>query len=100
MKINSNHPSDYTGNLDSAMAHHNDGVLEFPLSDQEESFKMLKLYLDKYIAEGGSRKAGFIHRLFAVQQQKIEIKGCIDDMLMEAAANSEGFFGRYIVKLK
>ncbi|GAY67583.1 hypothetical protein CUMW_257690 [Citrus unshiu] len=49
--------------VDSAMAHHNVELLEFPLPGKEECFKLLKLYLDKYTA---------------------------DDTLMEAAAKIEG----------
>lgn len=87
------------GDLDSAVADRIDEVLEFPLPGQEERFKMLKLYLDKYIAQAGSRKPGLVHRLFKGQQQKIEIKGLTDDILMEAAAKTEGFSGREIAKL-
>lgn len=53
--------------VDSAMAHHNVELLEFPLPGKEECFKLLKLYLDKYIA---------------------------DDTLMEAAAKIEGICRR------
>lgn len=87
------------GDLDSAVADRIDEVLEFPLPGQEERFKLLKLYLDKYIAQAGSRKPGLVHRLFKGQQQKIEIKGLTDDILMEAAAKTEGFSGREIAKL-
>ncbi|GAY62218.1 AAA domain-containing protein [Citrus sinensis] len=87
------------GDLDSAVADRIDEVLEFPLPGQEERFKLLKLYLDKYIAQAGSRKPGLVHRLFKSEQQKIEIKGLTDDILMEAAAKTEGFSGREIAKL-
>ena len=67
---------------------------KFPLPDEEECFKLLKLFLDKYIIEARTNKVGLVHKLFKGQQQKIEIKGFTDDMLMEAAIKTGGFFGR------
>ncbi|KAL5834632.1 hypothetical protein ACOSQ4_014129 [Xanthoceras sorbifolium] len=87
------------GDLDTAVADRIDEVLEFPLPGQEERFKLLKLYLEKYIAQAGSRKSGLFNKLFKGEQQKIEIKGLTDDILMEAAAKTEGFSGREIAKL-
>lgn len=87
------------GDLDSAVADRIDEVLEFPLPGEEERFKLLKLYLRKYIAEAGERKPGLFSSLFKKQQQKIEIKGLNDDILKEAAAKTEGFSGREIAKL-
>ncbi|PPD77253.1 hypothetical protein GOBAR_DD25819 [Gossypium barbadense] len=87
------------GDLDSAVADRIDEVLEFPLPREDERFKLLKLYLDKYIAQAGSRKPGLLQNLFKKQQQKIEIKGLTDDILREAAAKTEGFSGREIAKL-
>uniref|UniRef100_A0A2P2IJG6 ATPase AAA-type core domain-containing protein n=2 Tax=Rhizophora mucronata TaxID=61149 RepID=A0A2P2IJG6_RHIMU len=88
------------GDLDSAVADRIDEVLEFPLPGEEERFKLLKLYLDKYIAKAGSRKSsGWLQNLFKRQQQKIEIKGLTDDILKGAAAKTEGFSGREIAKL-
>uniref|UniRef100_A0A2P2LH77 AAA+ ATPase domain-containing protein n=2 Tax=Rhizophora mucronata TaxID=61149 RepID=A0A2P2LH77_RHIMU len=88
------------GDLDSAVADRIDEVLEFPLPGEEERFKLLKLYLGKYIAKAGSRKSGgWFQNLFKRQQQKIEIKGLTDDILKEAAAKTEGFSGREIAKL-
>ncbi|KAF5735424.1 ATPase family AAA domain-containing protein 3-B [Tripterygium wilfordii] len=87
------------GDLDSAVADRIDEVLEFPLPGQEERVKLLKLYLDKYIAQAGSGKSGLFQRLFKRNQQKIEIKGLTDEILMEAAARTEGFSGREIAKL-
>ncbi|OAY48613.1 ATPase family AAA domain-containing protein 3-B [Manihot esculenta] len=88
------------GDLDSAVADRIDEVLEFPLPGEEERFKLLKLYLDKYIAQAGSRiSGGWFQNLFKKQQQKIEIKGLTDDILKEAAAKTEGFSGREIAKL-
>ncbi|GAU16241.1 hypothetical protein TSUD_298730 [Trifolium subterraneum] len=85
------------GDLDSAVADRIDEVLEFPLPGEEERFKLLKLYLDKYIAQAGSRKSGF--SLFKADPQKIEIKGVTDDIIKEAAAKTDGFSGREIAKL-
>lgn len=87
------------GDLDSAVADRIDEVLEFPLPGEDERFKMLKLYLNKYIAQAGERKPGLFSHLFHKQQQKIEIKGLTDDILREAAAKTEGFSGREIAKL-
>ncbi|GLT29263.1 hypothetical protein SLA2020_041400 [Shorea laevis] len=87
------------GDLDSAVADRIDEVLEFPLPGEDERFKLLKLYLDKYIAQAGSRKSGLLQNLFKRQPQKIEIKGLTDDILREAAAKTEGFSGREVAKL-
>ncbi|OMO90163.1 hypothetical protein CCACVL1_07492 [Corchorus capsularis] len=87
------------GDLDSAVADRIDEVLEFPLPGEEERFKLLKLYLDKYIAQAGSRKSGVLQNLLKKESQKIEIKGVTDDILKEAAAKTEGFSGREIAKL-
>ncbi|KAL1324586.1 hypothetical protein HN51_034766 [Arachis hypogaea] len=87
------------GDLDSAVADRIDEVLEFPLPGEGERFKLLKLYLDKYIAQAGSRKSGSIQSLFKGNPQKIEIKGLTDDIIKEAAAKTEGFSGREIAKL-
>ncbi|KAI8565246.1 hypothetical protein RHMOL_Rhmol03G0244300 [Rhododendron molle] len=86
------------GDLDSAVADRIDEVLEFPLPGEDERFKLLKLYLDKYIAKAGARKPGLFSHLFKKQQQKIEIKDMTDDILREAAARTEGFSGREIAK--
>ncbi|QCD96095.1 ATPase family AAA domain-containing protein 3-B-like [Vigna unguiculata] len=87
------------GDLDSAVADRIDEVLEFPLPGEEERFKLLKLYLDKYIAQAGSRKSGFVKDLFKGKPQQIEIRGLTDDIVKEAAAKTEGFSGREIAKL-
>ncbi|XP_024970879.1 ATPase family AAA domain-containing protein 3-like [Cynara cardunculus var. scolymus] len=87
------------GDLDSAVSDRIDEVLEFPLPGEEERFKLLKLYLDKYIAKAGARKPGFFSRFFQKQQQQIEIKGLNDDIIREAAAKTDGFSGREVAKL-
>ncbi|KAL3651215.1 hypothetical protein CASFOL_004217 [Castilleja foliolosa] len=87
------------GDLDSAVSDRIDEVLEFPLPGADERFKLLKLYLDKYIAQTGAKKPGLFSSLFRKQQKKIEIKGLNDDIIKEAAAKTEGFSGREIAKL-
>ncbi|KAB1223616.1 ATPase family AAA domain-containing protein 3 [Morella rubra] len=87
------------GDLDSAVADRIDEALEFPLPGEEERFKLLKLYMDKYIAQAGLKKSSWFQNLFKREQQKIEIKGVTDDILKEAAAKMEGFSGREIAKL-
>lgn len=87
------------GDLDSAVTDRIDEVLEFPLPGEDERFKLLKLYLDKYIAQAGSRKPGLFSSFFKKEQQKIEIEGLTEDILREAAAKTEGFSGREIAKL-
>lgn len=87
------------GDLDSAVADRIDEVIEFPLPGEDERFKLIKLYLEKYIAKAGERKPGLFSNLFKKQQQKIEIKGLTDDILREAAARTEGFSGREVAKM-
>ncbi|KAM7463565.1 hypothetical protein LguiA_031686 [Lonicera macranthoides] len=87
------------GDLDSAVSDRIDETLEFPLPGEDERFKLLKLYLDKYIAQVGVKNPGLFSRLFYKQQQKIEIKGVTDNIVREAAAKSVGFSGREIAKL-
>ncbi|XP_050221933.1 uncharacterized protein LOC126672074 [Mercurialis annua] len=88
------------GDLDSAVADRIDEVLEFPLPGEEERFKLLKLYLDKYIAQAESAKSGgWRQNLLKKQPQTIEIKGLTDDILKEAAEKTDGFSGREIAKL-
>ena len=87
------------GDLDSAVADRIDEALEFPLPGEQERFKLLKLYLDRYIANAGPKKSSWLQNLFRKEQQKIEVKGVTDDILREAAAKTEGFSGREIAKL-
>ncbi|KAM7273187.1 hypothetical protein ACFE04_027851 [Oxalis oulophora] len=87
------------GDLDSAITDRVDEVLEFPLPGEEERFKLLKLYLDKYIAQAGANNSGWFRNLFKKTPPKIEIKGLTDDIIKEAAAKTEGFSGREIAKL-
>ncbi|KAH6830436.1 P-loop containing nucleoside triphosphate hydrolases superfamily protein [Perilla frutescens var. hirtella] len=87
------------GDLDSAVSDRMDEVLEFPLPGEDERFKLLNLYLDKYIAQAGAGKRGLFARLFKREANRIEIKGVNDDLVKEAAAKTDGFSGREIAKL-
>eukprot|EP00268_Persea_americana_P054936 TRINITY_DN6342_c0_g2_i3.p1 TRINITY_DN6342_c0_g2~~TRINITY_DN6342_c0_g2_i3.p1 ORF type:complete len:636 (+),score=142.08 TRINITY_DN6342_c0_g2_i3:158-2065(+) len=86
------------GDLDAAVADRVDEVLEFPLPGEEERFKLLKLYLDKYIVQAGDKKRSWL-TFFRPQQKKIHIKGVLDEVIREAAVKTEGFSGREIAKL-
>jgi len=86
------------GDLDSAITDRIDEVLEFPLPGEEERVKLLKLYLDKYIAQAGDNRTG-LASLLKGKQKKIEIKGLSEDVIREAAAKTEGFSGREIAKM-
>lgn len=86
------------GDLDSAVTDRIDEVIEFPLPQEDERFKLLKLYLTKYLCGGGdseSKRGSFIKK----KSQKITIKDLSDDIIREAAQKTEGFSGREIAKL-
>eukprot|EP00850_Spirogloea_muscicola_P020817 SM000227S07463 [mRNA] locus=s227:92862:96195:- [translate_table: standard] len=89
-----NRPSD----LDAAITDRIDEMLEFPLPGEGERLKLLRLYIDKYIANAGAPSTWW-QGLFRGKQDKIEIKGITDDVLQEAARKTEGFSGREIAKL-
>ncbi|KAH9321427.1 hypothetical protein KI387_016066, partial [Taxus chinensis] len=86
------------GDLDSAVTDRVDEVLEFPLPGEEERCKLLKLYLEKYIALAGNTRTRWAS-FFRGKQQKIEIKGISEDVIREAAVITEGFSGREIAKM-
>ncbi|KAJ9561882.1 hypothetical protein OSB04_007042 [Centaurea solstitialis] len=89
------------GDLDSAITDRIDDVIEFPLPQEGERFKLLKLYLHKYLYEDSSEdiKESKWHSLFSKKTQKIVIKDLSDDVIREAAKKTEGFSGREIAKL-
>ncbi|CAH2072561.1 unnamed protein product [Thlaspi arvense] len=87
------------GDLDSAVSDRVDETLEFPLPGEEERFKLLNLYLEKYISKTNLKKPGLLQSLFKKDQQKIEVKGITEELLKEAAAKTIGFSGREIAKL-
>lgn len=82
------------GDLDSAVTDRIDEVIEFPLPGEEERFKLLKLYLNKYLSEDNGSSS-----IFRKQTQQIIMKDISDDVLREAAKKTEGFSGREIAKL-
>ncbi|XP_031096456.1 ATPase family AAA domain-containing protein 3C-like [Ipomoea triloba] len=87
------------GDLDSAITDRIDEVIEFPLPQEEERFKLLKLYLNKYLSSEGSSDSKWGGGLFKKQPQQITVKDISDDIIREAARKSEGFSGREIAKL-
>ncbi|KAI3785297.1 hypothetical protein L1987_44413 [Smallanthus sonchifolius] len=87
------------GDLDSAITDRIDDVIEFPLPQEEERFKLLKLYLHKYLYKEDDKKESKWHSLFAKKTQKIVVKDLSDDVIREAAKKTEGFSGREIAKL-
>lgn len=86
------------GDLDKAVTDRIDEVIEFPLPGEEERFRLLKLYLRKYLCGEGDERSQW-GSLFKKQPQKITIKDMSDDVLREAARKTEGFSGREIAKL-
>lgn len=86
------------GDLDTAITDRIDEVIEFPHPGEEERFKLLKLYLNKYLVGEGEDKSKWSH-LFKKNTQKITIKDVSDDVIREAAHKTEGFSGREIAKL-
>ncbi|XP_052197851.1 uncharacterized protein LOC127804846 [Diospyros lotus] len=86
------------GDLDSAITDRIDEVIEFPLPGEEERFKLLKLYLNKYMSDEGVNESK-LGSLFNRTAQKITIKDLSDEVLREAAQKTEGFSGREIAKL-
>ncbi|KAL1216013.1 Cell division control protein-like protein [Cardamine amara subsp. amara] len=92
------------GDLDSAVTDRIDEVIEFPLPGEEERFKLLKLYLNKYLT-GEDKKDDKDSKLkwsglFKKKSQKITVEGDLtDEVIREAAKKTEGFSGREIAKL-
>ncbi|KVH92357.1 ATPase family AAA domain-containing protein 3-like [Cynara cardunculus var. scolymus] len=88
------------GDLDSAITDRIDDVIEFPLPQEDERFKLLKLYLHKYLYEDSDNiKESKWHSLFNKKTQRIVIKDLSDDVIREAAKKTDGFSGREIAKL-
>ncbi|CAN6446700.1 unnamed protein product [Victoria cruziana] len=86
------------GDLDAAISDRIDEVIEFPLPGEEERFKLLKLYLEKYIVGGSSAKSSRTS-FFGPNQQKISLKEISEDVIREASRKTVGFSGREIAKL-
>ncbi|KAJ4714396.1 ATPase family AAA domain-containing protein 3 [Melia azedarach] len=87
------------GDLDSAVTDRIDEVIEFPLPREEERFKLLKLYLNKYLSSDEDENSFKWGRMLKKQPQKITIKDLSDEVIREAAKKTEGFSGREIAKL-
>ncbi|KAM3342931.1 ATPase family AAA domain-containing protein 3C [Capsicum galapagoense] len=90
------------GDLDSAVTDRIDEVIEFPLPQEVERFKLLKLYLNKYLAGEGDSNSDSNSKwghLFKKSPQRITIKDLSDDVIREAAKKTDGFSGREIAKL-
>lgn len=87
------------GDLDSAITDRIDEVIEFPLPREEERFKLLKLYLNKYLSGEDNNSESKWGSLFKKSTQKITMKDLSDDVIREAAKKTEGFSGREIAKL-
>ncbi|GMH24576.1 hypothetical protein Nepgr_026419 [Nepenthes gracilis] len=88
------------GDLDAAVTDRIDEVIEFPLPGEEERYKLLKLYLKKYISNGcNSNIESKWGLLFRKKPKKITIKDVPEDVIREAARKTEGFSGREIAKL-
>lgn len=91
------------GDLDSAVTDRIDEVIEFPLPGEDERFKLLKLYLNKYLTgeDKGDKDSNLKwSNLFKKKSQKITVKGDLtDQVIREAARKTEGFSGREIAKL-
>nr|VDC59218.1 unnamed protein product [Brassica rapa] len=89
------------GDLDSAVTDRIDEVIEFPLPGEDERFKLIKLYLNKYLTGEDKKDTNtkWSH-LFKKQSQKITVEGDLtDQVIREAAKKTEGFSGREIAKL-
>ncbi|CAN8257699.1 unnamed protein product [Cochlearia groenlandica] len=92
------------GDLDSAVTDRIDEVIEFPLPGEEERFKLLKLYLDKYLTgqdkKGDGEDTKKWSGLFKKHSQKITVEGDLTEgVIRDAARKTEGFSGREIAKL-
>lgn len=86
------------GDLDSAVTDRIDEVIEFPLPGVEERFKLLNLYLSKYLSSEGNNGSSW-NTSFKKKPQKITVKDVSEDVIQEAAKKIEGFSGREIAKL-
>ncbi|KAI3768003.1 hypothetical protein L2E82_18433 [Cichorium intybus] len=87
------------GDLDSAVTDRIDDVIEFPLPEEDERFKLIKLYLHKYLHEDDDNKESKWNSVFKKKTKKIVVKDLSDDVIREAAKKTEGFSGREIAKL-
>lgn len=87
MILATNRPSD----LDSAVLDRVDEVIEFPLPGFEEREHLIKLYMEKYILGLGEQNG--------TKLQPLIIEGIDNEVISNAATETEGFSGREIAKL-
>ncbi|GFZ18688.1 AAA-type ATPase family protein [Actinidia rufa] len=81
------------GDLDSAITDRIDEMIEFPIPQEEERFKLLKLYLGKYLS--GEDTSDFKWgSLFKRRSQKITIKDLSDDVIREGCPDDRRILGR------
>lgn len=96
-----------TGDLDSAMLDRVDEALVFPLPKVEERRKILDVYLTQYIIKSGQddsststklrrRFLAFMSSRKAVTD-KIRLQGITDEVLWEAAKQTQGFSGELYI---
>ncbi|OVA18738.1 AAA+ ATPase domain [Macleaya cordata] len=85
------------GDLDSAITDRMDEVIEFPIPGEEERFKLLNVYLKKYLINEDKVESRL--SMFKRKPQKITVKDLFEDVIHEAARKTEGFSGREIAKL-
>jgi ATPase family AAA domain-containing protein 3A/B len=85
------------GDLDNAITDRIDEVIEFPLPQQDERYKLLKLYLTKYLTTQTDETKWSL--FLKTPQKQITVKDLSDDVIMDAARKTEGFSGREIAKL-
>ncbi|KAI3842150.1 hypothetical protein MKX03_012758 [Papaver bracteatum] len=86
------------GDLDSAITDRIDEVIEFPLPGEEERFKLLNLYLKKYLETEDKNESG-LKLLLKKKPKQITVKDLSEDQIREAARKTDGFSGREIAKL-
>ncbi|CAN1225404.1 ATPase family AAA domain-containing protein 3 [Linum perenne] len=88
------------GDLDSAVTDRIDEVIEFPLPGEDERFKLINLYLKKYLSsEGDSGEEPKWSFFLKKKPQKITMNDMSEEVIREAAKRTEGFSGREIAKL-
>lgn len=84
------------GDLDSAITDRIDEVIEFPVPGVEERFKLLNLYLKKYLE---TEDESGLKLLLKKKPKQITVRDLSEDQIWEAARKTDGFSGREIAKL-
>ncbi|CAN0919352.1 ATPase family AAA domain-containing protein 3-A [Linum grandiflorum] len=78
------------------------GDLDSAVTDRidDERFKLINLYLNKYLSnDGNSGEEAKWSFFFNKKPQKITVNGVTEEVIREAAKRTEGFSGREIAKL-